>query len=82
MNILGVHIGHDSSAALLRDGHLVADVAEERARAAAARSEHAGDLGAPEAEFLDLDDRLVVVAGDEIAHVDRDLVLGFAHARG
>jgi carbamoyltransferase len=30
MNILGVHIGHDSSAALLRDGHLVADVAEER----------------------------------------------------
>jgi carbamoyltransferase len=30
LNILGVHIGHDSSAALLRDGHLVADVAEER----------------------------------------------------
>ena len=30
MKILGVHIGHDSSAALLRDGHLVADVAEER----------------------------------------------------
>lgn len=30
MNILGVHIGHDSSAALVSDGHLVADVAEER----------------------------------------------------
>ena len=30
MNILGVHIGHDSSAALIRDGHLIADVAEER----------------------------------------------------
>jgi len=30
MNILGVHIGHDSSAALLVDGSLVADVAEER----------------------------------------------------
>ena len=30
MNILGVHIGHDSSAALLNDGQLVADVAEER----------------------------------------------------
>lgn len=30
MNILGVHIGHDSSAALVRDGRIVADVAEER----------------------------------------------------
>jgi carbamoyltransferase len=30
MNILGVHIGHDSSAALISAGHLVADVAEER----------------------------------------------------
>jgi carbamoyltransferase len=30
VNILGVHIGHDSSAALLKDGHLIADVAEER----------------------------------------------------
>src|SRR5215510_13524843 len=30
MNILGVHIGHDSSAALVSDGHLIADVAEER----------------------------------------------------
>ncbi len=30
MNILGVHIGHDSSAALLVDGQVVADVAEER----------------------------------------------------
>ena len=30
MNILGIHIGHDSSAALLKAGHLVADVAEER----------------------------------------------------
>lgn len=30
MNILGVHIGHDSSAALLVDGQIVADVAEER----------------------------------------------------
>jgi carbamoyltransferase len=30
MNILGVHIGHDSSAALLQDGHVIADVAEER----------------------------------------------------
>lgn len=28
MNILGVHIGHDSSAALISDGHLIADVAE------------------------------------------------------
>jgi carbamoyltransferase len=30
MNILGVHIGHDSSAALIIDGRVVADVAEER----------------------------------------------------
>lgn len=30
MNILGVHIGHDSSAALIQDGKIVADVAEER----------------------------------------------------
>lgn len=30
MNILGIHIGHDSSAALVRDGRIVADVAEER----------------------------------------------------
>jgi carbamoyltransferase len=30
MNILGVHIGHDSSAALIVDGKIVADVAEER----------------------------------------------------
>ncbi|RJQ18364.1 MAG: hypothetical protein C4560_07405 [Nitrospiraceae bacterium] len=30
MNILGVHIGHDSSACLVVDGKIVADVAEER----------------------------------------------------
>jgi len=30
MNILGIHTGHDSSAALIVDGHIVADVAEER----------------------------------------------------
>ena len=30
MNVLGVHVGHDSSAALVRDGKIVADVAEER----------------------------------------------------
>jgi carbamoyltransferase len=30
MKILGIHIGHDSSAALVVDGRLVADVAEER----------------------------------------------------
>src|SRR5882724_1442848 len=30
MNILGVHIGHDSSVALVKDGLLIADVAEER----------------------------------------------------
>jgi len=30
MKVLGVHIGHDSSAALAVDGQLVADVAEER----------------------------------------------------
>ena len=30
MNILGIHIGHDSSAALVRDGKIVTDVAEER----------------------------------------------------
>jgi carbamoyltransferase len=30
MNIIGVHIGHDSSAALISAGHLVADVSEER----------------------------------------------------
>ena len=30
MNILGVHIGHDSSATLIAGGRLVADVAEER----------------------------------------------------
>lgn len=30
MNILGVHIGHDSSAAFVQDGKILADVAEER----------------------------------------------------
>lgn len=30
MNVLGIHIGHDSSVALVRDGKIVADVAEER----------------------------------------------------
>lgn len=30
MNILGIHTGHDSSAALVVDGRIVADVAEER----------------------------------------------------
>lgn len=30
MNVLGLHIGHDSSAALIVDGKIVADVAEER----------------------------------------------------
>jgi carbamoyltransferase len=30
VNILGIHIGHDSSVALVRDGRIVADVAEER----------------------------------------------------
>ncbi len=30
MNVLGIHIGHDSSVALVRDGRIVADVAEER----------------------------------------------------
>src|ERR1700682_2870357 len=30
MNILGIHVGHDSSACLVRDGEIVADVAEER----------------------------------------------------
>lgn len=30
MKVLGIHIGHDSSAALIVDGRIVADVAEER----------------------------------------------------
>jgi carbamoyltransferase len=30
MNVLGVHVGHDSSAALIVNGRIVADVAEER----------------------------------------------------
>ena len=30
MNILGIHIGHDSSVALLSNGKIIADVAEER----------------------------------------------------
>lgn len=30
MNILGIHTGHDSSAALVIDGKIIADVAEER----------------------------------------------------
>ncbi|MST93985.1 MAG: hypothetical protein EXS33_01705 [Pedosphaera sp.] len=30
MKVLGIHIGHDSSAALVVDGRIVADVAEER----------------------------------------------------
>ncbi len=30
MNILGIHIGHDSSAALIINGKIIADVAEER----------------------------------------------------
>lgn len=30
MRVLGIHIGHDSSACLVEDGRLIADVAEER----------------------------------------------------
>lgn len=30
MNVLGVHVGHDSSAALVQDGKIIADVSEER----------------------------------------------------
>ena len=30
MNILGIHIGHDSSAAIVQDGKIIVDVAEER----------------------------------------------------
>lgn len=30
MNILGVHLGHDSGAALVRDGYVLADTSEER----------------------------------------------------
>ena len=30
MKILGIHAGHDSSAALIIDGKIIADVAEER----------------------------------------------------
>src|SRR4051812_19810527 len=30
MKVLGIHIGHDSSAALVIDGRIIADVAEER----------------------------------------------------
>ena len=30
MKVLGIHIGHDSSACLVVDGQIVADVAEER----------------------------------------------------
>lgn len=32
MNVLGIHVGHDSSAALVMDGRIAADVAEERLR--------------------------------------------------
>ena len=47
MNILGVHIGHDSSAALLVDGQVVADVAEERF----SRVKHFGGLPARSVEY-------------------------------
>lgn len=30
MNVLGIHIGHDSGAALISDGQIAADAAEER----------------------------------------------------
>ena len=30
VNILGVHIGHDSGAALVKDGKIISDVSEER----------------------------------------------------
>jgi len=40
MNILGVHAGHDSSAALIINGKIVADVAEERFN----RIKHSPDL--------------------------------------
>ncbi len=30
MNILGIHIGHDSAAALIVDGKIIAHVAQER----------------------------------------------------
>src|SRR5262245_17765327 len=32
MKVLGIHIGHDSSASLVVDGRIVADAAEERFR--------------------------------------------------
>ncbi len=47
VNILGVHIGHDSSASLLVDGHVVADVAEERF----SRVKHFGGLPARSVEY-------------------------------
>ena len=30
MHILGIHLGHDASAALIRDGQVIADIQEER----------------------------------------------------
>jgi carbamoyltransferase len=47
MNIMGVHIGHDSSAALVRDGKLVADVAEERF----SRTKHFGGVPVHSIEY-------------------------------
>jgi len=55
MKILGIHVGHDSSAALVVDGRIAADVAEERFR----RIKHCAGL-----PTRAIDHCLAVAAGD------------------
>lgn len=78
MNILGVQIGHDSSAALVAGGSLVADVAEERF----ARIKHFTGLPAESVSYC-LDARGISSKDlDVIAVSSKDCVPGLNHLFG
>jgi carbamoyltransferase len=77
MNILGIHIGHDSCAALVLDGRVVADVAEERFK----RVKHYAGLPVQSIHYclasqgLSFDDLdVVALAGKELTRYHRFLL--------
>ncbi len=83
MNVLGLHIGHDSSAALVVDGRIVADVAEERFT----RTKHYSGLPIFSIEYclksqgLTMADIDVVAVPTEGSQVDLNFLLGLEGER-
>src|SRR5437588_4624657 len=63
MRVLGIHIGHDSSAALVIDGRIVADVAEERFT----RTKHYCGLPLKSIEYCLQSQRLTIADIDAVA---------------